>query len=138
LPVFDAARALVVLVGGLKGDLERTRVLRSVDDDDVRLDFVGLTEPRFTDVAFAALDLTCDFTEIARTRFVATREARALDARLLADADFGRPGDLVTLRERLRAAVARFGVTLRAVDLDVDLAEVLRGDVIILQTLVVF
>ena len=103
LTVFDAARALVLL----RGDLERARLQRSVDDD-ARLVLAALTERPLTDVDIAVLDLAGDFTVVTRAHFFRTGEARALDEGRFADDDLGRPAG-----EQLRAAAARFGVTLR-------------------------
>jgi len=109
LAVLDAARALAVLAGWmLRGDLERTRMLHSVDvRPTVLLVLVASAARLLTGVDLAALDLAGDFT----AAFFSTGDAPVLDEdRFVATADLERPAG-----ERLRAAVdARFGVTLRA------------------------
>jgi len=116
LTVFDAARALAVFVSRLRGDLERARLQRSVEDD-ARLVLPALTE--------RPLDLAADFRAVTRAHFFWTGEARALDEGRFVDADLGRPAG-----EQLRAAAARFDVTLRALLFDErepeDAADVLR------------
>ena len=120
LTVVDVARA--VFVSCLRGDLERARLQRSAEDD-ARL--AALTERSLTGVDTAFLDLAGDFRAVTRAHFFWTGEARALDEGRFVDADLGRPA-----REQVRAAAARFGVTLRALLFDEreleDAADVLR------------
>jgi len=47
--VFDAARAFAVVVDALRGDLERTRGQRSLDNDDARSTLAVLSDALFTD-----------------------------------------------------------------------------------------
>jgi len=108
-----------VSLARLRGDLERTRVQRPVDVDQVRLFLAILAEQHFTDVVF---DLADDFM---KARFFATKEVRALHAKRFVDGDLQRPTDLLTERDDERL---RFVVALRALHelLDLPLVHVLR------------